>query len=222
MQNARCKRRAEHLFAFCILHFELQPWIRRHVSNTSVVRSAVTRSTYSTTGGLSVGTRDSSSAAPPATYGLANDVPEAVMRPPSLTSHGAVTVGEATRFSGIGRSSLYELMTAGELPFTKVGARRLIPSWADRVLGQHPHRHGGHDGQHLLQEVGAEPRLRGGLAGDLPADILAAKHVTQNFVAIVAYFFRSQAGRIIEITLVLACRQCTEHVIESALGNIAL
>jgi excisionase family DNA binding protein len=42
-------------------------------------------------------------------------------------SDGAVTVAEAVRFSGVGRSQLYRLMTRGELPFAKVGARRLIP-----------------------------------------------------------------------------------------------
>ena len=34
---------------------------------------------------------------------------------------------EAVRFSRIGRSPLYTLMGAGELAYTKVGVRRLIP-----------------------------------------------------------------------------------------------
>ena len=49
---------------------------------------------------------------------------------PALTevfADGAVTVPETTRFSGIGRTQLYDLMATGRLPFTKVGARRLIP-----------------------------------------------------------------------------------------------
>src|SRR5687767_14932187 len=53
-------------------------------------RSAVRLSTYSTDGGLSPGKRERSSAAAPATYGLANDVPDAVIRPPSLMRYGAV------------------------------------------------------------------------------------------------------------------------------------
>lgn len=39
---------------------------------------------------------------------------------------GAVTVTEAVRFSGIGRTHLYDLMTSGRLPYARVGARRLI------------------------------------------------------------------------------------------------
>ena len=39
---------------------------------------------------------------------------------------GSVTVAEAARFTGLGRTTLYALMAAGELPYTKVGARRLI------------------------------------------------------------------------------------------------
>src|SRR5262249_19309891 len=45
----------------------------------------------STSGGVSVGFRESSSAAAPATYGLANEVPDAVIVPPSLTSQVDVT-----------------------------------------------------------------------------------------------------------------------------------
>lgn len=40
---------------------------------------------------------------------------------------GALTVEAAVQFSGIGRTTLYTLMESGELQFTKVGARRLIP-----------------------------------------------------------------------------------------------
>ena len=40
---------------------------------------------------------------------------------------GAVGIEEARRFSGLGRTVLYQLMTQGRLPFVKVGARRLIP-----------------------------------------------------------------------------------------------
>jgi excisionase family DNA binding protein len=43
-----------------------------------------------------------------------------------LFADGAVTVAEAVRFSGIGRTHLYDLMADGRLPFAKVGSRRLI------------------------------------------------------------------------------------------------
>lgn len=44
-----------------------------------------------------------------------------------LLAEGTVSVTEAVRFSGVPRSSLYEQMNRGELPYTKVGKRRLIP-----------------------------------------------------------------------------------------------
>jgi excisionase family DNA binding protein len=40
---------------------------------------------------------------------------------------GCLAVEEATEFSGIGRSELYLRMERGELPFVKIGRRRLIP-----------------------------------------------------------------------------------------------
>lgn len=43
-----------------------------------------------------------------------------------LTDEGSVTVSEATTWSGLPRSNLYELMERGELAYTKVGRRRLI------------------------------------------------------------------------------------------------
>lgn len=38
----------------------------------------------------------------------------------------ALSVDDAARQSGLGRTTLYELMQAGQLPFAKIGARRLI------------------------------------------------------------------------------------------------
>lgn len=38
----------------------------------------------------------------------------------------ALSVDEAVRRSGIGRSTLYELMQTGQLAYAKIGARRLI------------------------------------------------------------------------------------------------
>lgn len=43
-----------------------------------------------------------------------------------VTDEGSVTVAEATAWSGLPRSNLYELMERGELVYTKVGRRRLI------------------------------------------------------------------------------------------------
>lgn len=54
-------------------------------------------------------------------------VPDTKTPPLDPFADGAMTVAQATQFSGLGRSSLYELMTAGELPFIKIGCRRLIP-----------------------------------------------------------------------------------------------
>lgn len=40
------------------------------------------------------------------------------------------TVGEAAQRTGLGRSTLYSLMSSGQLGSVKVGARRLIPAAA--------------------------------------------------------------------------------------------
>jgi excisionase family DNA binding protein len=44
-----------------------------------------------------------------------------------LLQDGAIGIEEARKFTGLGRSVLYDLMSKGRLPFTKIGARRLIP-----------------------------------------------------------------------------------------------
>lgn len=41
-------------------------------------------------------------------------------------SKGAMTIKDAEEFSGLKRTTLYALMGAGSLVFSKVGARRLI------------------------------------------------------------------------------------------------
>lgn len=51
-----------------------------------------------------------------------------------LLSDGLARVPEATRFLGLGRSKLYELMDAGELPYCKFGKARRIPWRAVRNL----------------------------------------------------------------------------------------
>lgn len=40
---------------------------------------------------------------------------------------GSFGIEEARKFSGLGRTALYEAMCRGELPYVKAGARRLIP-----------------------------------------------------------------------------------------------
>ena len=51
-----------------------------------------------------------------------------------LLAEGAVTVEGATREYGLGRTRLYEWMSRGELPYSQVGAKRLIPRVALRRL----------------------------------------------------------------------------------------
>jgi hypothetical protein len=47
-----------------------------------------------------------------------------------LLSDGTLGIEQAMEFSGLGRSLLYELMGCGRLPYSKVGARRVIPKRA--------------------------------------------------------------------------------------------
>lgn len=51
-----------------------------------------------------------------------------------LMAEGSVTVEGATREFGLGRTRLYEFMGRGELPYSQVGAKRLIPRVALRRL----------------------------------------------------------------------------------------
>jgi excisionase family DNA binding protein len=44
-----------------------------------------------------------------------------------VLAEGALGVPDAVNFTGMSRSDLYDRMTRGELPYTKVGRRRLIP-----------------------------------------------------------------------------------------------
>jgi excisionase family DNA binding protein len=44
-----------------------------------------------------------------------------------LVEDGLMTVGEAHDFSRLSRSELYARMERGELPYCKLGRRRLIP-----------------------------------------------------------------------------------------------
>ncbi len=39
---------------------------------------------------------------------------------------GGLSIAEAVRFSGVGRSKLYVEMDMGKLPFTKIGRRRVV------------------------------------------------------------------------------------------------
>jgi len=55
-----------------------------------------------------------------------------------LVRDGAMTIAEACRFAGVGRSYLYEAMARGELPFLKIGAARRIPRRAlEEWLARH-------------------------------------------------------------------------------------
>lgn len=51
-----------------------------------------------------------------------------------LLAEGSVTVEGATREFGLGRTRLYEFMGRGELPYSQIGAKRLIPRVALRRL----------------------------------------------------------------------------------------
>jgi excisionase family DNA binding protein len=44
-----------------------------------------------------------------------------------LLEDGAMPIKDAVAWSGIGRSRLYVAMANGDLPFVRVGERRLIP-----------------------------------------------------------------------------------------------
>jgi excisionase family DNA binding protein len=44
-----------------------------------------------------------------------------------LLLDGTIDVAGAQEFTGLGRSYLYQLMDAGQLAYTKVGKRRLLP-----------------------------------------------------------------------------------------------
>lgn len=45
----------------------------------------------------------------------------------NLVEDGLLTLAQAEGFSGLGRSKLYALMKAGELPSVKIGVSRRIP-----------------------------------------------------------------------------------------------
>ena len=44
-----------------------------------------------------------------------------------LLADGCITVLEAAKFSGLGKTTLYELMDAGRLAYVRVGRARRIP-----------------------------------------------------------------------------------------------
>src|SRR5437588_4430407 len=44
-----------------------------------------------------------------------------------LVQDGLMTIREAAAFLRLGRSTIYGLMERGELPYARIGARRLIP-----------------------------------------------------------------------------------------------
>lgn len=55
-----------------------------------------------------------------------------------LVKEGAMTIPEAMRFAGVGRSLLYEEMAAGRLAYIKIGNARRIPRRAlEEWLARH-------------------------------------------------------------------------------------
>lgn len=52
----------------------------------------------------------------------------------ALLKDGALTIDEATAFSGLGRTRLYNAMKSGRLAFVQHGRRRLIPRKALQQL----------------------------------------------------------------------------------------
>ena len=44
-----------------------------------------------------------------------------------IVGDGTLTIDDACDFTGLGRTILYDLMGRGDLPYVKVGSRRLIP-----------------------------------------------------------------------------------------------
>ncbi len=49
-----------------------------------------------------------------------------------LLADGAMTISEAVKWSGVGRTRLYAAMNDGRLPYVQSGTRRLIPRKALR------------------------------------------------------------------------------------------
>jgi len=62
------------------------------------------------------------------------DVERAIAGPEALVADGAITIEEAVRWSGIGRTRIYSLMAEGRLRYAQVGRRRLIPRAALRQI----------------------------------------------------------------------------------------
>jgi len=54
--------------------------------------------------------------------------------PDELLADGAVSIDEAVKWSGYGRTRIYDLMGEGRLPYVRAGRRRLIPRAALRRL----------------------------------------------------------------------------------------
>lgn len=48
----------------------------------------------------------------------------------NLVESGLVRISDCCRFLGISRSTLYEIMDAGKLPYVKIGRSRRIPQQA--------------------------------------------------------------------------------------------
>jgi excisionase family DNA binding protein len=68
-------------------------------------------------------------------YRRGNKLPRTLECRPSCPEPEAVSIEEARRLFGIGRTKLYELIRDGVLPTVKLGKRRLVrPATMRRVL----------------------------------------------------------------------------------------
>ena len=56
------------------------------------------------------------------------------VRKAKLVEDGALPIAEAVQFSGVTRAELYKRMKRGELPYVKLGKRRLIARNALRAM----------------------------------------------------------------------------------------
>jgi excisionase family DNA binding protein len=51
-----------------------------------------------------------------------------------IVGEGMLGIEEAMKFSGLGRTILYDMMTKGHLRYSKIGSRRLIPITALKAV----------------------------------------------------------------------------------------
>lgn len=79
-------------------------------------------------------------------------------QPERLVTDGLMRVSEVGRFLGLSRSSVYQLMNRGELPWAKLGRARRVPRRAVVELAARCLRGGSHVSERV--SVGADPAPR--------------------------------------------------------------